>query len=202
MPSNSRRASARSNPASAASSTGVPSSRSSWNRPRALLFVVTLEVRVRLVARRATAWTMAANLAKPRGLVYARAALRWAWLLFVCAGCDTADERPATWSYVHAAIIAPSCATASCHNKVSSAAGLDFSTRTSAYAFLVGRTCDAPDPPGEAVGNFVFPYDPDRSTLLYLLRGDQRNVMPPDQPLPEVEVELVERWVLEGAQCD
>ena len=146
---------------------------------------------------------MAGNLAKPRDLVYATKALRLALLGLICAsGCDTPDERPASWSYVHAAIIAPSCATASCHSKVSSAAGLDFSTRTNAYAFLVGATCDSPNPPGEPVGNFVFPYDPDRSTLLYLLRGDERNVMPPDQPLPEVEVELIERWILEGAACD
>jgi hypothetical protein len=116
--------------------------------------------------------------------------------------CDTVDQRPASWSYIHAAIIAPSCATASCHSNPASLAGLDLSTRTSAYAFLVGRTCDAPPHAGDAPGNFVFPYDPERSRLIYVLRGEQSLVMPPDVPLPDVEIELIERWILDGAPCD
>lgn len=122
-------------------------------------------------------------------------------LMFVL-GCDTPEERPVTWSYLHAAIIAPSCATASCHSKVSSVKGLDLSTRTSAYAFLVGRTCDAPALPGEPERNYVRPYDPDGSQLVHMLRGDEIRLMPPDQPLPDVEISLVERWILEGAPCD
>jgi hypothetical protein len=116
--------------------------------------------------------------------------------------CDGVDQPLASWSYIHPAIIAPSCATASCHSNPSSLAGLDLSTREGAYAFLVGRTCEAPPHAGDAPGNFVFPYEPERSRLLYLLRGDQSRVMPPDVPLPEVEVSLIERWILEGARCD
>lgn len=129
---------------------------------------------------------------------------RW-WIVVtacVVTSCDTVEDRPATWSYVHTAIIAPSCATSSCHSKVSSAKGLDLSTRTSAYAFLVGRTCDAPVLPGEPGRNFVRPYDPDGSQLVHMLRGDDIIVMPPDQPLADVEVEIVERWILAGAACD
>lgn len=124
-------------------------------------------------------------------------------LLILCViGCDSVEERPATWSYLHASVIAPSCATASCHSKVSSAKGIDLSSRTSAYAMLVGRTCDAPELPGEPERNFVRPYDPAGSQLMYMLRGEQIIAMPPDQPLAGTEIELIERWIAEGAPCD
>ena len=86
-------------------------------------------------------------------------------VLFVCSAfaCDTPDDRPTSFSFVHGAILEPNCATASCHSTVSSVSGLDFSTRTSAYALLVGKTCDSVEPAGEPPGNFVFPYDPARS---------------------------------------
>jgi hypothetical protein len=127
---------------------------------------------------------------------------RLAGLVFALVGCTTIDERPATWTYLHAAIVAPSCATAGCHSAVTGAAGLDLSTRTSAYAFLRGLTCDAHAQPGDPPGNFVFPYAPERSRLMYLLRGEQSRPMPPDRPLPDVEIALFERWILAGAECD
>lgn len=126
-------------------------------------------------------------------------------LLAVCAlaACATPDDRPTTWSYLHATIIAPGCATSNCHARSSSAAGIDLGSADDAYAQLVGRVCGAPDDlPGEPAGNFVIPYEPARSRLLYLLRGDQVDVMPPDRPLPGVEIELIERWILEGASCE
>ena len=49
--------------------------------------------------------------------------------------------------------------------------------------------------PGRAI--FIFwPVDPT------LLRGQAANLprMPPDQPLPEADILLIERWLLEGAQ--
>ena len=117
-------------------------------------------------------------------------------------GCDTVQDRPPSWSYIHAAIIAPSCATASCHSRISSVAGRDLSTPESAYAVLTGRTCNAPPHAG----------DPPADTASYLLavlrgegirsNGDVDLLMPPDQPLPEVEIELVQRWYDAGAKCD
>jgi hypothetical protein len=116
--------------------------------------------------------------------------------------CDTVQDRPPTWRYIHAAIITPSCATASCHSKISSVAGRDMSTPESAYAVLTGRTCNAPRIPGEAL-----PDHPEN--FLAVLRGDgiRSNgdvglLMPPDQPLPPVEIELIERWYDAGAKCD
>jgi len=134
---------------------------------------------------------------------YTQVPVRIAWILLaVTIGCATPDDRSASWSYLHPALIVPSCATAGCHSKISSAGGNDLSTPTSAYTMLVGTTCDAPPLPGEPDHNFVRPYDPDGSQLVHMLRGPDISRMPPDQPLPDVEIELIERWILEGATCD
>lgn len=85
---------------------------------------------------------------------------------------------------------------------MSSAAGLDLSTANAAYSYLLGRACGAPANPQDAAGNYVFPYQPERSRLLYLLRGDRTTIMPPDTPLPESEIAIVEQWILEGASCE
>jgi hypothetical protein len=120
----------------------------------------------------------------------------------VLAGCDTVSDRPARWSYIHAAIIRPSCATASCHSYEASVGGLDLSTPGGAYSVLTGTVCGAPVQAGASPGSFVWPGDPERSRLLYLLRGTATYAMPPDVPLPPVEVNLIEQWILEGATCD
>lgn len=130
-------------------------------------------------------------------------AFLWLGLLGVSLiGCDTVDDRPASWSYVHSAILRPSCATAACHSELGSQAGIDLSTPAAAYVFLTGRVCGAPSLPGEPPGNFVSPGHPEASQLMYLLRGDQIAIMPPDVPLPDVEIAIVERWILEGATCE
>ena len=103
---------------------------------------------------------------------------------------------------MHTAILRPACTTSSCHSEASAAAGLDLSTPASAYSYFLGRGCDSQATPQEAPGNYVFPYQPQRSRLLYLLRGDRTTIMPPDTPLPESEIAIVEQWILEGAACD
>src|SRR6185503_16964067 len=66
-------------------------------------------------------------------------------LLLLVPGCDTVQDRDTpTWSYIHAAIVQPSCATSSCHSRISSVAGRDFSTTWSAYAYFTDRVCGAP----------------------------------------------------------
>ncbi|MBZ0235879.1 MAG: hypothetical protein K8M05_26355 [Deltaproteobacteria bacterium] len=118
------------------------------------------------------------------------------------AACVAADERPAAWTYVHAAIIAPSCATAGCHSTLAAAASIDLSSAEGAYTFLTGRICGEPVTPASPPRNYVDPGSPEYSQLVYQLRGVGRPRMPPDVPLPEVEIELVERWIAEGARCD
>ncbi|MCL4228613.1 MAG: hypothetical protein KJZ91_29455 [Myxococcales bacterium] len=136
---------------------------------------------------------------RPRPVTVA-GALAAALAAGACA--DTADDRPARWAYVHAAIVAPACATAGCHSTLAATAGLDLSSATGAYTFLTGRICGEPVGPGSPPRSYVEPGSPERSQLVYQLRGAGRALMPPDVPLPEVEIQLVERWIEEGAPCD
>lgn len=121
------------------------------------------------------------------------------------AGCSDAEDRPATWSYVYTTVIQPNCTSSNCHTSPASTAGLRFETSESAYNYLTGKICETVGPPDESLDpdhNFVVPFQPDSSKLMYLLRGEEVRNMPPDVPLPDVEVELIEAWILEGAECD
>jgi hypothetical protein len=112
------------------------------------------------------------------------------------------DDRSASWSYIHTAIISTSCVTSSCHTKENAQADVDLHSQRSAYKVLVGQRCD-PDNPPDRERNYVAPGQPDRSHLIYLLRGvESSGQMPPDRPLPEGDIELIERWILEGALCN
>jgi hypothetical protein len=134
-----------------------------------------------------------------------RAALALAGLAAVAAaaaGCGE-DDRPASWSYIHAAIIVPSCTTSSCHTEFNAQAGVKLADREGAYAILLGRTCDAPPDEAADEGNLVVPGSPEGSRLMHLLIGeDVARAMPPDRLLPDADIDLIERWILEGAPCD
>ena len=123
-------------------------------------------------------------------------------LIGLTGGCGE-DDRPATWDYVYAAVIAPNCTTSSCHTRQNAQAGVQLQDPDAAYTILLGHPCrDEPnesDPPR----NFVDPGRPETSRLMYLLRGDEvRRRMPPDRPLPPPDIDLIQRWILEGATCD
>jgi hypothetical protein len=119
--------------------------------------------------------------------------LRHAWLLALVACGSEIDGRPARWSVIQPSIIRPACATASCHSKHTATGGLQLEGVAESHAILVG---------GGPEGNYVVPFDPARSKLLYLLRGQDTWRMPPDLPLPEADIELIERWILDGARSD
>jgi hypothetical protein len=125
-----------------------------------------------------------------------------ACVVTLIAGCQTGDDRPATWSYVHNAIIQPSCTTAGCHSALTAIAGLNLADREGAYAVLTGSICGEPLLPEAPPRNYVTPGSSEYSTLIYQLRGEDRDVMPPDTPLPDIEIELVARWIDEGAACE
>jgi cytochrome c len=114
-------------------------------------------------------------------------------LLAMAACGSSSDDRPVTFSYISTAILTPNCATSGCHSKIASTGGVVLDNRLDAYTSLVGL---------DARGNFVIPGDPERSQLLKLLRGDNIWRMPPDQPLPDADVLLIERWILDGAKDD
>lgn len=119
--------------------------------------------------------------------------------LAFAVGCGD-DDRPTTWSYVHAAIIVPSCTTSSCHNAYNAQAGVNLQDREGAYTILVGSLCE---PGVEPLGNLVVPGSPETSRLMHLLIGDNvRRAMPPDRPLPDADIALIEQWIIDGAECD
>lgn len=109
------------------------------------------------------------------------------------ASCTSDDPRPARWTFIATEILQPNCATGGCHSSLSATAGIVLDTPEHAYAALVT------DPPDE-LGAFVVPGSPETSALLYLLRGDEIVRMPPDTPLPEVDILLIEEWILAGAE--
>ena len=122
-------------------------------------------------------------------------------------GCGGEDERPAEWGYISAAIIQPNCATSSCHGKGAAVAGLDLSTADEGYADLTKQKL--PDPP-KMTGTepvvrgqprpLVVPGNPEQSRVVNMLRARGAARMPPDRPLAEADIKLIEEWILSGAQ--
>lgn len=111
--------------------------------------------------------------------------------------CADVADRPASWSYIHATIIEPNCTTSNCHTDISKAAGISFDDPDEAYETLAGVPCGS----GTAM-NYVVAGAPEVSQLMFLLRGDEIVVMPPDVPLPDTEIEIIQRWIQGGAACD
>ena len=137
--------------------------------------------------------------------------------LTLAAGCgDAVDRRPATWGYISPAILQPNCATVSCHSTAAAAAGLDFSDPDRGYQSLTGLSVLILDPTQKEdkdcmkVGNtvacrrefrpMVVPFNPDQSRVVHMLRARNAARMPPDRPLPEPDIALIERWILNGAK--
>jgi hypothetical protein len=123
------------------------------------------------------------------------------------SGCGNAeDDREPVWGYISPAIIQPNCATASCHSKGAATAGLDLSTAENGYISLLQlrlapRAPTMPGgPPNEPPRQLVLPFNPDESRVVNMLwaRGTRR--MPPDRPLAQADIRLIEQWILNGAQ--
>jgi hypothetical protein len=135
-------------------------------------------------------------------------------------GCS-GDSRPAKWGYIAPIIMEPNCATASCHSRAAAVAGLDFSDADRGYKSLTGLWVWVPNPNAadkrtlncgtsdngvpvceEHFRPLVTPYVPSESRLVNVLRARGAERMPPDRPLNEADIRLVEQWILDGAKRD
>jgi hypothetical protein len=114
-----------------------------------------------------------------------------------CGGEE--DTREASWGYISPAIIAPNCATASCHSRAAAVAGLDLSTFESGYNGLLLNHLKARTDGVEVLRPLVSPFNPDESRMVNMLRARGARRMPPDRPLAEADIRLIERWILNGA---
>jgi len=130
-------------------------------------------------------------------------------------GCGR-DDRPFTWGYISPAILQPTCATPSCHSRAVAVAGLDFSDPDRGYRSLTGLSVLVPVSTGVADGGacetlggttlcsrpraLVIPNHPDESRLVNMLRARGAPRMPPDRPLPEPDIALIESWISDGAR--
>lgn len=119
-------------------------------------------------------------------------------------GCGAeGDDREPVWSYISPAIIQPNCATASCHSPGAAVSGLDLSTAEKGFDSLTAlripmRGMANPEGPRP----LVTPFNPAQSRVVNMLRGIGTDRMPPDRPLPEADIRLIERWILAGAVND
>ena len=105
-------------------------------------------------------------------------------------GCGgTTDERPPRWSFISPAITEPSCATVNCHSAIAQRGGVDLHNRDVGYDSLKTRA-------------FVNPAEPDSSPVIFLMHAQGSIRMPPDQPLPEVDIQLIRTWIANGANND
>jgi len=134
----------------------------------------------------------------------------------LATGCGNVDDRSAMWPYLSPAIFQPSCATVSCHSRSAAVSGLDFSDPDRGYNNLTNLSIWIVDPDGTpergckpAAGTvvcerqrrpLVIAYNPSASRLVNMLRARGASRMAPDRPLPEADIALIERWILDGAR--
>lgn len=105
------------------------------------------------------------------------------------AGCATdTDERPQTADYIAAAILAPSCGRSTCHTSIAKLGGYVFDNVADAKASL---------------RRLVKPGEPESQQRLLRVMGAAGNtpeeIMPPEAPLPEADLDLIRAWIAGGA---
>ena len=99
----------------------------------------------------------------------------------LAAGCGSADDRPATFEFVTLSILAPACGTVACHSTTTNARGYAFDTLAASR---------------KALRTLVVAGSPSRSRLIDVIT---RNRMPPDSPMDDADVALLEQWITDGA---
>lgn len=112
--------------------------------------------------------------------------MKYAWLIALAACTSEPDTRPETLDYITEAILVPYCGRGGCHTTNTAAANLVFDNVDDTRLAMHGSRARVV--PGDI-----------RSQFLNVIR-DTRRPMPPDQPLPDADVDLIQRWILAGAE--
>jgi hypothetical protein len=139
---------------------------------------------------------VASDVASKFGAVFAAVFAAGTLTVLASAGCGSTDERPATWSFISTAILEPSCATANCHSAIAQRASVDLSDRAVGYKSLTSRHFVITRAAGPTMTDEERVV---RSPVPQLMRAVGNLRMPPDMPLPEIDIQLVERWISLGA---
>ena len=111
--------------------------------------------------------------------------------------CGVADDRPANLEYITNAILAPTCAMAQCHSAFKRAEGDQFDTVEATRLSIVSNNL---------VDALAGPLDPTQTFLIQSVTVGTRNRegetirMPYDAPMPDADVQLIIRWISEGAK--
>ncbi len=114
-------------------------------------------------------------------------------------GCAE-DEREASYTYIQSAILMPQCSTIGCHSSRTEVNGHAFDDYEKTYTSLTGGECAT----GPGPGFLVNPGSNQRAGLL-MLRLIGKGVptqMPPDRPMPQADIDLIAKWIEEGALCN
>jgi hypothetical protein len=111
-------------------------------------------------------------------------------VVLLASGCGTGpDTRPETAAYVVEAILVPYCGRGGCHSSETRAHNLAFDTIDGALAAMKTQ---------QRGQQMVVPGSPMTSRIVTVLSDPQR-VMPPDVALPQTDIDLISRWVSDGA---
>jgi Planctomycete cytochrome C len=109
-------------------------------------------------------------------------------LLVIATSCAS-EERPETADYIIEAILVPKCGRAGCHSSETEQHGYAFDTIDNAIAAMTstdrGRMLVSAGSAGD-------------SDLYQVISGD-REIMPPDSPLPTADIDLIAQWINDGA---
>jgi hypothetical protein len=113
------------------------------------------------------------------------------------AGCGSlVDDRPATFPYIQAAIITPTCAKAECHSSYAQTDGENYGTLADTRISLLNGGWVIPD---------VNLDSPQNSGLVTIMTHGITSTftnttirMPYDEPMPAEDIKLIEDWIGTG----
>jgi hypothetical protein len=110
--------------------------------------------------------------------------VRSIFLASLVAACGTDDPRPPTVEVIATEILAPTCGQVQCHSTTTMTSGYAFDTLATAKVALRQLTSGG--------GRF------DRLISVITATGSSR--MPPDSPLDDADIALIQTWVGSGAR--